>query len=162
MDETMIARLSRHPFFSGLTTEALDEISPSAHDVGFQPGHLILAEGASAGTLYLLKRGRVALSAHAPGKGHLLIETLGPGEVLGLSWMFPPFRWQFDARAVDAVEAFALDGGWIRERMQVDAALRYELLARVVPVVLSRLQHTRLRMLDLYSEIPNGNGHSVH
>jgi CRP-like cAMP-binding protein len=107
--------------------------------------------------LYLLQRGRVALSAHAPGKGHLLVQTLGPGEVLGLSWLFPPFQWQFDARAVELVEAISLDGACVRAKLDDDPALGYQVLKRMTPVILERLQQTRLRLLDLYNSGPDGN-----
>jgi CRP-like cAMP-binding protein len=126
--------------------------------VTFSPGDLILCEGATAGTLYLLEQGRVALSAHSPGKGHLLVQTLGPGEVLGLSWLFPPYQWQFDARAVELVKGVALDGACLRSKIDGDPALGYELLKRITPVVLERLQQTRLRLLDLYSSTGSGNG----
>ena len=155
MELSALSRLAQHPLFEDLPPPSLEPLAKHAHNVAFDPGQLILSEGSGAGTLYLLQTGRVALSAHAPGKGHLLVQTLGPGEVLGLSWLFPPFQWRFDARAVEFVEAIALDGPVLRARLDDDQAFGYQLLKRITPVVLERLQQTRLRLLDLYYSAPN-------
>jgi CRP/FNR family cyclic AMP-dependent transcriptional regulator len=156
------SQLSRHPLFDGLPAAAVERLVGSARPVAFEAGQVVLSEGAPAGTLYLLQRGRVALSAHAPGKGHLLVQTIGPGEVVGLSWLFPPYRWKFDGRAVEPVDALALDGPAVRAVLDEDPLLGYEFLKRVTPVVLERLQQTRVRLLDLYGKgatSDGGNGH---
>ena len=103
MDAPISSRLSNHPVMAGLPAHAIEQLSGFARSVKFDTDQVVLSEGADAAIFYLLLEGRVALSTHAPGKGHLLIQTLGPGEALGLSWLFPPFLWQFDARAVDPV-----------------------------------------------------------
>ena len=100
MELSASSRLLHHPLFAGLPLATVERVSLDAHNVAFDPGQVILAEGSPASTLYLLQHGKVALSAHAPGKGHVLVQTLGPGEVLGLSWLFPPYQWRFDAHAV--------------------------------------------------------------
>ncbi|HYA45398.1 MAG TPA: cyclic nucleotide-binding domain-containing protein [Acidimicrobiales bacterium] len=157
MDSSTSPQVTNHPFFAGLPAPAVEWLTQCSHNVSFQPGQAILTEGAPADNLYLLRQGKVAISTHSPGKGHLLVQTLGPGEALGLSWLFPPFQWQFDARAVEFVEALALDGRCLRERIDSDSALGYQLLKRITPMVVQRLQQTRLRLLDLYSA-DGGNG----
>ena len=97
-----------------------------------------------------LRRGRVAIEVYSPGRGPIVIETLNPGAVIGWSWLVPPYRWHFDARAVDAVGAVAVDGACLRDKAEADPALGYELMKRVTAVLLERLQMTRLRLLDLY------------
>ena len=149
-----INELADHPLVKGLPPGAVERLSASASEVEFGVGEAILAEGGAAGVLYLLRSGKVALSAHAPGKGHLLVQTLGAGEVLGLSWLFPPFQWKFDAHAIEAVQAFAFDGARLRAKLDEDPVLGYALLKRITPVVLERLQQTRIRLLDLYGEAP--------
>jgi len=152
-------QLGQHPLFAHMPAEALERLSRSAQEVTFEGGRTILAEGERAGTLYLLRQGTVVLSTHAPGKGHLLVQTLGPGEVLGLSWLFPPFRWRFDARALEPVLALALDGLQVRRELDEDPVLGYQLLKRITPVILDRLQQTRVRLLDLYNSGPEADGH---
>lgn len=160
MDEGTTS-LSYQSLFAGLAPEALNEIAGHTDNVCFEAGQQILAEGGSAATLYVLQRGKVVLSARSPGRGHLLVQTLGPGEVLGLSWLIPPYQWHFDAHAVDFVEALAVDAPSIRERMASDPAFGFEMLMRLVPVLVERLQQTRIRLLDLYAKGQNGNGGST-
>ena len=130
-------------------------VSPSAsrgcaRNVVFDAGALLLAEGEPADTLYLLRRGRVALEVHSPGRGTLVIETLDAGAAVGWSWLFPPYRWHFDARAIEPVGAVAVDARCLRDKADADPAFGYELMKRVSAVLLDRLQATRLRLLDLY------------
>jgi CRP-like cAMP-binding protein len=157
MDLSASSRLSQHPLFAGVAPQTVEAVSAHARDVAFEAGRPILSEGGVAGTLYLLQSGKVALSTRAPGKGNLLVQTLGPGEVLGLSWLFPPFQWRFDAYAVEPVEAVAIDGPGLRSCLEDDPPFGYQLLKRITPLVLDRLQQTRVRLLDLYNESSHGN-----
>ncbi len=158
MDLSASSRLLHHPLFAGLPLATVERVSLDAHNVAFEPGQVILSEGAPAGYLYLLQHGKVALSAHAPGKGHVLVQTLGPGEVLGLSWLFPPFQWRFDAHAVEFVEALAVDGARLRARAEEDPVLGYQVLKRIAPLVVERLQQTRLQLLEFYSSTGEAYG----
>ena len=101
--------LREHRFLAGVSRGTLALLSESARIVSFDPGALLLREGEDAGTLFLVTRGRVAIEIHAPSVGPIVIDTVEPGHVVGLSWMAAPFRWQFDARALEPVEAVAID-----------------------------------------------------
>ena len=89
-----------------------------------------------------------------PARGPMMIETIEAGEVIGWSWLFEPYRWHFDARALSAVRATAFDGACLRAKCETDPALGYALMSRFAQVLIERLQWTRLRLLDLYG---NGN-----
>jgi CRP-like cAMP-binding protein len=84
------------------------------------------------------------------GRGALTVETVDAGDVVGWSWLFRPFRWHFDARALDPVRAIALDGACLRGKCDQDHTLGYELLNRFSPVLLERLQATQLQLIDVY------------
>jgi CRP/FNR family transcriptional regulator, cyclic AMP receptor protein len=142
--------VSESPVFEGMTDEQLQLIAGCAQNAGFAAGERLFREGEPADTFYLVRKGRVALSTHAPARGPVLIETLDPGEIVGWSWIVPPYVWHFDARAVDDVRAVAFDGACLRGKCETDHALGYELMRRFGGVMLDRLQHTRLRLLDLY------------
>jgi CRP-like cAMP-binding protein len=142
--------VSESPVFEGMTDEQLQLIAGCAQNAGFAAGERLFREGEPADTFYLVRKGRVALSTHAPARGPVLIETLDPGEIVGWSWIVPPYVWHFDARAVDDVRAVAFDGACLRSKCETDHALGYELMRRFGGVMLDRLQHTRLRLLDLY------------
>ncbi len=148
--------LAAHEFLRGLGDEVLETVVGCAHNVAFEPGELLCVEGASADTFYLLRRGRVSLEVHAPGRGPVVIETVEPGSVVGWSWLVPPYRWTIDARAIDRVGAVAIDGACLREKAERDPAFGYALLTRVSTHLLARLQATRVRALDLYGA---GHGH---
>jgi CRP-like cAMP-binding protein len=138
------------PVFAGMPAEDLALIAGCAQNVGFDEGQLIFREGDAADTFYLVRRGRVALELHAAERGGLVIETVDPDDIVGWSWLFPPYRWHFDARAATAVRAVAFDGACLRGKCEEDKRLGYELMRRFAQVAIDRLQHTRLRLLDVY------------
>ncbi|MDE3086840.1 MAG: cyclic nucleotide-binding domain-containing protein [Acidobacteriota bacterium] len=142
--------VTAHPLLSGLPAPIIEELAGCARNVAFEAGALLLVEGSPADTFYLLRRGRVAIEVRSPVRGPLVIETTGPGDVVGWSWMVPPYRSQFDARALEPVGAVALDAVCLRTKAAADPSVGYLLLQRVSAVLIDRLQATRLRLLDLY------------
>jgi CRP/FNR family transcriptional regulator, cyclic AMP receptor protein len=140
------------PIFEGLAQAQLELIAGCARNVGFSQGERLFREGEPADTFFLVRKGRVSLSTHVPARGGVVIETLDPGEVVGWSWLFPPYVWHFDARAVDEVRAVAFDGACLRGKCEADHDLGYELMGRFASVMIDRLQHTRLRLLDIYGD----------
>ncbi len=142
--------LAAHPFMAGLSRDQFAVVAGCARNVALAPGAMLCVEGASADTFYLLRRGHVSIDVHQPGQGPIVIETVGPGSVVGWSWLVPPYRWTFDARAMEPVGAIAINGACLREKSQNDPALGYALLTNVAQGLLARLQATRLRLLDLY------------
>jgi CRP-like cAMP-binding protein len=148
--QTIDQLVAESPVFEGLTQEQLEFIAGCAQNTGFKAGERLFREGDPADTFYLVRKGRVSLSTHAPARGSVVIETLDPGEIVGWSWIFPPYVWHFDARAVDEVRVVSFDGACLRGKCESDHALGYELMRRFAGVMIDRLLHTRLRLLDLY------------
>jgi len=142
--------LESHPFFAGLSPNAVELIAGCASNVHFGEGARIFGQGEPAEQFYVIRHGRVALEVYSPVKGPLIIDTMDQGEVLGWSWLVPPYRYFADARAVTAVRATALDGVCLRGKCEADPDLGYQLLKRVTTVMYHRLQSARIRMLDLY------------
>jgi CRP/FNR family cyclic AMP-dependent transcriptional regulator len=150
MPDDIAQLVARHPLLEGLPGDIAALVAGCAHNVAFEAGHLILAEGGVADSLYLLRRGRVSLEVHDPGRGRLVVETIGAGKVLGWSWLFPPYVWQFDARVIEPVGAISVDGACLRAKAEQDPAFGYELMKRFGAVMLERLQAARVRLFDLY------------
>lgn len=148
--QTLEPILAAHPFFQNLDPRHLRLIVSCASNVRFEAGQFIFREGEAANHFYLLRHGTVQLEIFVPERGPLVIQTLGEGEVLGWSWLFPPYRWHFDARAVTLVRAIALDGQCLRTKCEEDHDLGYELVKRFAHVIMQRLQATRLQLLDVY------------
>ncbi len=143
--------LREHPFFQGLTPQHLHMISNCAAEDSFEAGTYIFREGEHAERFYALTQGKVALEAHAAPRGPVTIETIEAGEALGWSWFFPPYRWQFSARAIEPTKAIILDGVCLRTKCQEDTEFGYAFLQRLVQIVVHRLQATRLQLLDIYA-----------
>jgi CRP-like cAMP-binding protein len=123
------------PLLAGLGRDELELLAGCARNVHFDAGEQIFREGEPADAFWIIRHGRVALEAHVPARGPLTIETLEPGEVLGWSWLFPPFRWHFDARSLTGVRATAFDGACLRGKCADDPALGYDLMQRFASVM---------------------------
>jgi CRP/FNR family transcriptional regulator, cyclic AMP receptor protein len=148
--KAVAALIAAHPLFEGLDPGLVDYLAGCGRNVAFEPGARIFHEGAPADLFYLIRRGNVALEVHDPRRGSYVFQTVGAGDVLGVSWLVPPYRWEFDARATDAVGAVAFDASCIREKCDTDPAVGYALMKRFVPVLVERLQAARLQAMDVY------------
>jgi CRP-like cAMP-binding protein len=148
--QTLDEIVAESPVFQGLEPDQLQLIAGCAHNAAFFKGERLFREGDAADTFYLVRRGRVALTTHVPARGDVTIETVEPGEVLGWSWLFPPYEWHFDARAVEDAGVVAFDGACLRGKCEADHALGFELMRRFAQVMIDRLQHTRRLLLDVY------------
>ena len=138
------------PLFANLDPAFAELLAGCATTGGAARGEMIFREGEPADTFWLIRHGRVGLELHSPSRGGLAIETLQPGDVLGWSWLFPPYRWNYDARALDDMRAIVVDGACLRGKCDANPAFGYELMKRFSQVMLDRLQATRLRLLDVY------------
>ena len=138
------------PLLAGLEEADLAQLAGCARNVHFDPDAIIYREGDAADTFYVVRHGSVALEAFVPARGPVTIETIDPGEVLGWSWLFPPYRAHFDARALTVVRATMFDGACLREKCATDTDFGFRLMGRFAQVLIERLQWTRLRLLDVY------------
>lgn len=142
--------LGGHPFFHNLEARYLALLTGCASNVRFPAGQFIFREGEEANQFYLLRKGDVALEIYSPHGGPITIQTLSDGDILGWSWLFPPYRWKFDARTVNTLQAIALDGACLRAKSEEDHELALELLKRFSLIIEERLQATRLQLLNVY------------
>ena len=147
--ETLL-RASR--VFEALGPERLALVAGCASNVHFDQGAVLFREGDQADTFFLVRHGSVALEMFVPARGSAVIETIEAGDVVGWSWLFPPYRWHFDARALTPVRATSFDGACLRAKCDADPALGYDLMSRFAQVLIERLQWTRLRLLDVYGD----------
>src|SRR6266498_4260953 len=99
-----------HPLMRGIKPEHLKVLAACAMPAEFKQGELIFREGDPANRFYLIRSGRVELEAEVKERDRMLIQTIGPGDVLGWSWLFPPYYWRFDARAATSVKAIFFYG----------------------------------------------------
>lgn len=142
--------LREHPFFAGLPPSFCALVSGCAKNVRFDAGQYLFHEGESADEFYLIRHGRVALMITVPGKGTVTIYTVSEGELAGVSWLVPPYRWTYDAKALELTRALAIDAKCLRGKCESDHDLGYEMMKRFMPVLIERLHAARLQMLDVY------------
>jgi CRP/FNR family cyclic AMP-dependent transcriptional regulator len=150
--EVTAEALAGHPFLHGMSRDHLAVLAEAASDVTFPAGHQLFEDGGSASRFWLLQSGHVDLDLHVPGQGRMKIETVGMGELLGWSWLFPPYKWAFGAVAASPVEAFEFDGRAVRACCASDPAFGYEVTQRLAYVVAKRLQATRVRLISASSQ----------
>jgi len=149
--ETLEGVIAEHPFLAGLEPRHLDFLVGCAANVRFEPGQFVFLEGGEANYCYLIREGKVSLEIDAPPHGTIIIMTLGKGDVLGWSQIFPPYCWKFSARATELTRAIALDGKCLREKSEEDHDLGYELLKRFARVIQQRLQATRMQLINQFA-----------
>ena len=151
--QTIEQLLAEAPAFEGMSEEHLALIAGCAQNRTFDDGSYLMREGDPANTFFVIRRGRVAMEIFVPQRGGVTIETIDDGDLLGWSWLVPPFRQHLDARAVGTVHTVAFDAACLRGKSDTDPVLGYELMRRFIPVMVDRLQATRVRLLDVYGHV---------
>jgi CRP/FNR family transcriptional regulator, cyclic AMP receptor protein len=152
--QTLDELIVESPVFEGLQAAELALVAGCASNVVFDAGDRLFREGDPADAFYLVRHGLVALDTYVPNRGQLTIDTVGAGEIVGWSWLLPPYRWHFTGRAVEQVRAVHFDGACLRGKCDDDRGLGYDLLMRFAQVLVTRLQATRLQLVDVYGDSP--------
>jgi CRP/FNR family transcriptional regulator, cyclic AMP receptor protein len=147
MIEISAVALATHPILRGMSHDQLGALTAAGREVRFPARHRLFEDGGNATRFWLIQSGYVWLDLNVPGQGPVVIETIGMGELLGWSWLFPPYKWAFGAVAVTDVQAFEFDAPAVRQRCEDDPALGYELNQRITRVLARRLQATRIRLI---------------
>ncbi len=148
--------LGAQPFLRGLSEEHLAKLATLCRHVAV-PGHQrLFEEGATADRFWLIDAGQVTLDATVPGRGRLIIGALGRGDVLGLSWLVPPYEWRYGAMTTQPMQGFEFDARAVRAACEDDPVMGYEMWKRFTGAVVRRLQTTRARLLESYAHSEMG------
>ena len=140
--------IAEHPFLRGLKPEHLRLLADSAMRMHYEAGELIFGEGDPANRFYLIEKGHVSLESQGRDEAPVAVEVIGPGDVLGWSWLFPPYYWHFDARALEPASAIFFYGTRLRDQCARDHSFGFEMMKRMTHVVIQRLQATRKQLLS--------------
>jgi CRP/FNR family transcriptional regulator, cyclic AMP receptor protein len=149
--ETLERIIAEHPFFAGLAAHYTDLLTGCASNVRFDAGTYIFKEGEEANEFYLIRGGKVAIEVFAPQRKPITLATVGEGEILGWSWLVPPYQQRFHGRAVVPVRAIALNGKCLRIKCEQNHDLGYEMLKRFAGNMEHRLESTLFQLLDVYA-----------
>jgi CRP-like cAMP-binding protein len=142
-------RVSDHPFFRGMSPGLIEAVSHDSVDTTYEAGEMLVREGEVADRFHLIFHGKVAVEVGGSEEARLTVQTIGPGEVLGWSWISPPYLWQFDGRAVKETRVVSLDASVLRHALESQPTEGYRFLQRLLPVIGQRLENARIQLLDL-------------
>jgi CRP-like cAMP-binding protein len=148
--ENLARILAEHPFLKGLEPKYIELLVGCASNVRFDPGSFIFREGEEANQFFLIRQGRIALEIHSEIHGPITIQTLRGGDILGWSWLIPPYYWHADAHALELTRMIAFDGKCLRTKCQEDKNLGYELMLIMLPLMGKRLEATQLKLKDVF------------
>ena len=145
--QTIEDRLAAHPFLKGMEMEHIKVLAQSAVPTHFEKGQVIFKAGEPANGFYLIETGSVALEGSVHEHGPVTTDVVSAGEPLGWSWLFAPYLWHFDARAIEPTVAMCLSAILLRQHRDEDQALSHELFRRTCEVMVRRLQAARRKLL---------------
>jgi CRP-like cAMP-binding protein len=148
--ESLKVRISGHSFLRGVPAQYLEILTDCACEREFEPGAIIFREGDIADRFYLIESGRIALESEVHPRGRLAVQELGPADVLGWSWLFPPYVWHFQARAIEPTHAICFNGAHLLIACERNHEFGYDLMKRLAQVLIRRLQATRKQLVRLH------------
>ena len=144
-------KVLEQPYFTDIKPEYLDILVKTASEVSFEKGHFLLTKGSDANNLYMLSSGKVNIEIDGEEKGPITIQSIGVGDIIGWSWLVPPFEWQFDAIVIEPTNVLKFDGVALRNTCEENHGFGYDLIKRVTTVMTNRLLSTRLKLMEYYT-----------
>jgi len=142
--------IQEHPFFRDVETLYIEHLASTAEALTFKAGEYVVRDGETADRVFLVTRGKVDLGLACSGRSNVSIQALGPGDVIGWSWIVPPHQWRLDAMAVEDADVVSLDATYLRSQCKKDRNLGYTILSHVNEVVAQRLSGARDRIIEIY------------
>ena len=142
--------INEHPLFEGLDNHNIYALQGCASEIEFDAHSEVFQYGEPANTFYLIGEGRISLDIAIPARGVIPIQTLQYGDVVGWSWMYPPYQWHFSGRALEDTNAIVFDADCVRTLMLQDREFGFEMMMRFSQIVIERLQAARIQMVDMY------------
>jgi CRP-like cAMP-binding protein len=145
------AVLATHAFTSGMKSDHIRDVAECASYVEIPGGKYIFRQGETADAFYLILEGSVEIELFSTTGGPVVLQKILPGSALGWSWLVPPCRWRFDARAVSPVKALKVDAEPLRRIMEKDSRFGYVILERFLRLIGERLESERMSLIGLYA-----------
>ena len=153
MEKDIDALLAEHPFFKDMAASYRGLIAGCGKNSRFDAGQLLARTSDPANEFFAIRYGRVSIELHSPARDTLILQTVEAGDIVGWSWLFPPYRWKFDVRAIEQVRAVSFDGECLRGKCERDPVMGYDFMKRFAQVFMTRLEAARLQLLDLYGDV---------
>jgi CRP/FNR family transcriptional regulator, cyclic AMP receptor protein len=150
--------IMQHPLLQTMRPDHLKALTDCAIETAFESGEVLFREGEIADRFYLLMSGKVVLESRADSEHLVPIQVLEKGDALGWSWLFPPFVWHFQARALERARAVAFNGAHLLIACEKDHEFGYELMKRISQILIQRLQSTRKQLLQIRTKAEPAGG----
>ncbi|MBI2426068.1 MAG: cyclic nucleotide-binding domain-containing protein [Candidatus Hydrogenedentes bacterium] len=147
------AMLAEHEFLRGMSSKHIALMEEFTSVDTFHPGDYVFRAGEEAEYTYLIRSGRISIEIYDPQRGAVLLETIAAEKVLGWSWLVPPYKWCFDARAVEVTRMLCLNAERLRQAGELDHEFGYEFHKRFTGVFAERLRAARLQLMDMYGPL---------
>jgi CRP-like cAMP-binding protein len=148
--KTIDQLLSKHDFFADLSPDYVDLIAGCGKNQVFEKDTFLTRQGEEANSFFVIRKGQANIELHGADRGPITIDSASAGDVVGWSWLFPPYEWSFDIRASEPVHAIVMDGKCLRKKCEENHELGYQFMKRFSEIFTKRLTATRLQLLDLY------------
>jgi CRP/FNR family transcriptional regulator, cyclic AMP receptor protein len=150
-DPSIRSYFTQHAFFAGMSDEHLDYLASCASSMRYGIQQRLFKYDTDADKFYIVREGKVAVEIPAVADEPLRLQTLGNGGVLGWSWLIPPYRWLFDARALAPSDIIVMDGARLRDECENNSELGYQLMKRFAVLMAERLNASRLTAIRQYT-----------
>lgn len=148
--KTIADILSEHPFFQGFSKEDFAFIAGCGKNVVFKENEEIAKPNAPADEFYLIRDGHIVLSMELSAKKAFIYQTLGDGDILGFSWLIPPYQWNIHAKAQTPTRAVAINGKCLREKCEKEVSFGYKMMKHLLKAMVMQEDESRLHLLDVY------------
>lgn len=145
-------KLAEFSVFKEFEASHIDLMEGCAKNELYEAGEFLIRETDPAEQFFIIQSGRIALETHQPGQKPLVIQTIANGDIVGWSWLFPPFRWAYDARCMERTQVISFNGTCLRDKCDSDHAFGYQMMKIFSKIAISRLQQTRLQLHDIYGK----------
>ncbi len=147
--------------FKTLLPEHIEQLASRASIIDLETGAFIFCQDGRADHFYMITKGSVGLEIHASGWGTVTLQSLRSGDLLGWSWMFPPYRWHFDVKTLESTQVIAFDAATVRDHFKKDSDFGCQVMKIVATNMMDRIVAARLQILDLYGRNPDYQGYAM-
>ncbi len=148
--DSIAARLRSDAFFGGLEQDHLTRLASIASVQELRPQEVLFRQDSPADRFFLVLEGKISVAVPALYGPPLTMHEVGPGDPLGWSWLFPPYRWHFEARATEPTRLLSFDARSVRDACEADPAFGYEIVKRFATMMKQRLESARRSVMDTY------------
>lgn len=148
MNQPVKSFLEAHPFFRGMNAEHISMMLEGASEREFMAGDFLFRAGEPANKFFFILDGTIAIESSNRAGARTIVQSVGGGEVLGWSWLYPPFVWHLDARVIEHADCLVLDGAHLLIAAERDHDFGYDLMKRVAQVLIQRLNHAARKLRE--------------